>query len=376
MTNTTADVTVYENEKWLYPIWKGDTVYAETAFILKNALGEIRPKRLAYPIQKIISVRSFDLKTVYEEGKDYEINEYGELQVLPGGKIPYLNWNEYRFSEFVQDDVHMPSADALGAECVWGNGYDYFKGWVDNVTIYNFAMTEEQSAAYWQKGKVVVKDMAGSIISSIDSVPHFEQEGVYVDEKGLNDKLTATQFVNRLKPATVNALLDDGETTIPVSVTWKTVKLESDGKYYAIGEVDATNLGYATTLTGVTEVRQEVAVEKRDRKIVIDEAIENGTVVSDKAAAKLGESVVITVTANDGYELKELTVGGEAVTVNEDGTYTFTIKGNSDVEISATFAEKAKEEKKSGCKSSVIASSAMLAAAGIAVCAALKKKRG
>lgn len=271
---------------------------------------------------------------------------------------------------------HQNMQFSIGAECVWGNGYDYFKGWVDNVTIYNFAMTEEQSAAYWQKGKVVVKDMAGSIISSIDSVPHFEQEGVYVDEKGLNDKLTATQFVNRLKPATVNALLDDGETTIPVSVTWKTVKLESDGKYYAIGEVDATNLGYATTLTGVTEVRQEVAVEKRDRKIVIDEAIENGTVVSDKAAAKLGESVVITVTANDGYELKELTVGGEAVTVNEDGTYTFTIKGNSDVEISATFAEKAKEEKKSGCKSSVIASSAMLAAAGIAVCAALKKKKG
>lgn len=271
---------------------------------------------------------------------------------------------------------HQNMQFSIGAECVWGNGYDYFKGWVDNVTIYNFAMTEEQSAAYWQKGKVVVKDMAGSIISSIDSVPHFEQEGVYVDEKGLNDKLTATQFVNRLKPATVNALLDDGETTIPVSVTWKTVKLETDGKYYAIGEVDATNLGYATTLTGVTEVRQEVAVEKRDRKIVIDEAIENGTVVSDKAAAKLGESVVITVTANDGYELKELTVGGEAVTVNEDGTYTFTIKGNSDVEISATFAEKAKEEKKSGCKSSVIASSAMLAAAGIAVCAALKKKRG
>ncbi len=271
---------------------------------------------------------------------------------------------------------HQNMQFSIGAECVWGNGYDYFKGWVDNVTIYNFAMTEEQSAAYWQKGKVVVKDMAGSIISSIDSVPHFEQEGVYVDEKGLNDKLTATQFVNRLKPATVNALLDDGETTIPVSVTWKTVKLESDGKYYAIGEVDATNLGYATTLTGVTEVRQEVAVEKRDRKIVIDKAIENGTVVSDKAAAKLGESVVITVTANDGYELKELTVGGEAVTVNEDGTYTFTIKGNSDVEISATFAEKAKEEKKSGCKSSVIASTEMLAAAGIAVCAALKKKRG
>lgn len=64
---------------------------------------------------------------------------------------------------------HQNMQFSIGAECVWGNGYDYFKGWVDNVTIYNFAMTEKQSAAYWQKGKVVVKDMAGSIISS--SIP-------------------------------------------------------------------------------------------------------------------------------------------------------------------------------------------------------------
>ena len=41
-----ADVTVYDLQKWLSPLWKGNTVYAETAFILKNALGEIRPKRL------------------------------------------------------------------------------------------------------------------------------------------------------------------------------------------------------------------------------------------------------------------------------------------------------------------------------------------
>lgn len=83
-----ADVTVYDLQKWLSPLWKGNTVYAETAFILKNALGEIRPKRLAYPVKKIVSVRSFDLQTVYEEGKDYSVNEYGELQVLPEGKIP------------------------------------------------------------------------------------------------------------------------------------------------------------------------------------------------------------------------------------------------------------------------------------------------
>ena len=133
-----ADVTVYDLQKWLSPLWKGNTVYAETAFILKNALGEIRPKRLAYPVKKIVSVRSFDLQTVYEEGKDYSVNEYGELQVLPEGKIPYLSWNEYRFSEFVQDDVHMPSADALGAQCVRELFADK-----DGMSAYTLAVTYE-----------------------------------------------------------------------------------------------------------------------------------------------------------------------------------------------------------------------------------------
>lgn len=133
-----ADVTVYDLQKWLSPLWKGNTVYAETAFILKNALGEIRPKRLAYPVKKIVSVRSFDLQTVYEKGKDYSVNEYGELQVLPEGKIPYLSWNEYRFSEFVQDDVHMPSADALGAQCVRELFADK-----DGMSAYTLAVTYE-----------------------------------------------------------------------------------------------------------------------------------------------------------------------------------------------------------------------------------------
>ena len=273
---------------------------------------------------------------------------------------------------------HANMQFAIGGECVWGNGYDYFKGWLDNVSIYNFAMSESQIGAYWKKGKVTVGDMAGDIITEVDSVPHFETEGVYVNEKGLNDMLTATQFVSRLMPATVNAKFDDGEKTVALAVTWKTVKLESDGKYYAIGEVDATNLGYATLLTGKTEVRQEVTVEKKNRTIEVDPEIEHGTVTVDKTAAGLNEQVVITVVADEGYKLNELTIDGIAVEVGEDGTYTYTVTGNSKVSIYATFAEVEKEPEPStggGCNSSMIASSAWAALAVVAV-AVLKKKRG
>lgn len=275
---------------------------------------------------------------------------------------------------------HQNMQFAIGGECVWGNGYDYFKGWIDNVSIYNFAMSESQVGAYWQKGKVTVGDMAGDIITEVDSVPHFEQEGVYVNEKGLNDTLTATQFVDRLLPATVNAKFDGTDAegnakTVALAVAWKTVKLESDGKYYAVGEVDATNLGYATLLTGKTQVRQEVTVEKRDRKITVDPDIENGTVTVDKTAAKLNEQVTVTVKANDGYALKELTVGDVAVEVGEDGTYTFTVTGNREVKISATFEEVQQPESGCGsCNSSVFASSG-LAVLAMAAAVILKKKK-
>ena len=58
--------------------------------------------------------------------------------MLPEGKIPYLSWNEYRFSEFVQDDVHMPSADALGAQCVRELFADK-----DGMSAYTLAVTYE-----------------------------------------------------------------------------------------------------------------------------------------------------------------------------------------------------------------------------------------
>ncbi len=111
-------ITSYDIEKFLKPIWKGNTVYCETALVLKNALNFIPEIRLAYPIKKILSVKSFDLKREYEEGKDYFVNENGELQIIPEGNIPYLSWENYRFNDFVDDGKHIASADAIGSYIV------------------------------------------------------------------------------------------------------------------------------------------------------------------------------------------------------------------------------------------------------------------
>ncbi|MFQ9738005.1 MAG: hypothetical protein ACLR06_09905 [Christensenellaceae bacterium] len=72
------------DRQMLIPIWKGTTVYCESVFVLEDVFGQIRPLRLAYPIKRIAEVRSADLTVTYREGKDYGVNEYGELEILRG----------------------------------------------------------------------------------------------------------------------------------------------------------------------------------------------------------------------------------------------------------------------------------------------------
>ena len=66
-----ADVTVYDLQKWLSPLWKGNTVYAETAFILKNALGEN-------------GMSAYTLAVTYE----HEPDDYYAVTAGKSGKFP------------------------------------------------------------------------------------------------------------------------------------------------------------------------------------------------------------------------------------------------------------------------------------------------
>ena len=75
---------------------------------------------------------------------------------------------------------------------------------------------------------------------------------------------------------------------------------------------------------------------------------QGGKITANPAAAKKGDTVTLTVTPEDGYELAELTVtdfwGKDvALTANGDGTYTFTMPG-SQVEIEAAFTQAEKPD--------------------------------
>ena len=72
------------------------------------------------------------------------------------------------------------------------------------------------------------------------------------------------------------------------------------------------------------------------------EPSESGTVTTDKETANMGETVTLTITPNEGYELDEIHVMNgttRLTTVSEDeGNHTFVMPANN-VVISALFKE-------------------------------------
>ena len=139
-----------------------------------------------------------------------------------------------------------------------------------------------------------------------------------------------------------------------------------NGKFYVINLLPETDQNVITT-TQVATARgknwtvyglidddwQEYDGSEPTYTISLPESFEHGTVTSDKAAASIGETVTLTVTPDDGYELETLTVatvdgepsgapvlrlrgGSLELTPGENGTYTFQMPA-APVTVNATF---------------------------------------
>ncbi|MDR2525579.1 MAG: GDSL-type esterase/lipase family protein [Oscillospiraceae bacterium] len=89
----------YVREAYLKPIWEGGVVYQESVMPLEQPDGSVQDIPLLYAADKILSVRSSDLRREYIQGVDYALVD-GRLRVL-GGTIPRVPWNTlYPAQEF------------------------------------------------------------------------------------------------------------------------------------------------------------------------------------------------------------------------------------------------------------------------------------
>ncbi len=125
-----SDVTTYDIKKYAAPIWDGTIVYAESAFVRENSKDDasVAPITLLYPIDKIISVRSSDMKTLYKEGVDYDVDDEGRLVIktaAEGGSIkilPYYNGDDHTKEAYTYDTSGKYTADYMNK----GGVYYYY----------------------------------------------------------------------------------------------------------------------------------------------------------------------------------------------------------------------------------------------------------
>lgn len=134
--NNTIDTSRYNLYTYTQRYWEGDTVYNESVYPMTTQSGENEVIQLLYPATKILEVRSSDLKTVYEEGKDYQLSG-GKLVIPKGSRIPVNDYNRYYLTESIADHAVKRL----------GGGYMYFS---EGPTFHNaqIAVTYQHSAKW------------------------------------------------------------------------------------------------------------------------------------------------------------------------------------------------------------------------------------
>ena len=68
-------------------LWEGDRVYHENVAFIGQADGTVLSGSLLYTPDEIVTVRSYDLQTVYEEGRDFTVSGK-KLVLTPNTRIP------------------------------------------------------------------------------------------------------------------------------------------------------------------------------------------------------------------------------------------------------------------------------------------------
>ena len=108
-----------------------------------------------------------------------------------------------------------------------------------------------------------------------------------------------------------------------------------DGSGSGDSQVSDSDTGSTTTPIGSDSNTGGGSSEETTYTIRIEGLPTGVSVTADKDSAKPGETVTVTVTVEDGFELGYLLINGEPITVGSDGKATFTMPNRS-VSIAVT----------------------------------------
>ncbi len=144
-------------DTYMKPVWEGKYMYNETVMFV----GMDDQASLLYTPDEVLSVTSYDLKTTYEKGKDYDVVD-GKLVLLEGTSIPVIPFEEY------YHEKEIPGMPAQLAVKLNGKTYYVYWGEGETMTKWQVAVTYTHSQT-WEGFKPEHSDQFASLIEKLEA---------------------------------------------------------------------------------------------------------------------------------------------------------------------------------------------------------------
>lgn len=179
------------------------------------------------------------------------------------------------------------------------------RGRIDNVRVYDFAMTEAQIASYARS-----QDLQLVV------------DGVEIDPGIVGGKITVDNETPKVgEEVTLTVTPDDGAELKEITVDGEVLKPDGSGAYKTVMKEG----GLFISATFLRSLPVEIG------------NVANGRITPDKTIAKVGEAVTFTPTPSEGYGLKRLSVNGLAISA-ENGVYAAEMTDDG-MTVTAEFAK-------------------------------------
>jgi len=231
----------------------------------------------------------------------------------------YAKWGEEKTEIYLYSSGTQVELFYEGENIVYLETGDYYLG--------------NRSYRYWRSSASSVNipyTGSGSILNSNGTKISVPKSGFYVFT--LEDNGNGTWFVSALYPLQFNCTVSDAPIPDQIyngSAFKPAIDIETElklGRDYVVEYSDNTYAGTAKiTIKGIGNYGG--TIEKTfviKSNITISESTGHGTVETDKLCANEGETVTLTITPDEGYAVKSVTVNGKEIDP-VDGVYSFTM---------------------------------------------------
>ena len=160
----------YTVDTYTYPYWQGNTVYNETCMFV----GATDGSPLLYPAEQILKVTSYDLKTVYEEGKDYTYDKARNLLVrTQNSSMPYVEESDWYLTQARANELGLGLNFPLQTPKENGGAYLRFQegSTISNMHVAVTYTHNEKAVQEWEL-PAVHKDKFTRLINKLNNKEH------------------------------------------------------------------------------------------------------------------------------------------------------------------------------------------------------------